>query len=152
VASSVFARLARNTARDAYPIRRFVPFNRERTVAAEGRILLTPDGELLSDADRGRGLLLIDSSWRRVAQLLGTVEGEVVPRRLPELITAYPRKSKAHSDPAMGLASVEALYAAALILGEPADELLDDYCWRDRFLNENAQLLNELDSREPVRT
>ena len=121
---------------------RFVTFARDSVVPADGRILLTPDGDLLSESDRGRGILLIDCSWRRVAQLERTVEGEVIPRRLPELITAYPRKSKAQTDPLTGLASIEALYAASLILGEPDAGLLDAYNFRDQFLSENAHVLN----------
>jgi ribosome biogenesis protein Tsr3 len=119
---------------------RFVHFKPKRGVAGAGRILLTPDGELLSEADRGRGILLIDCSWRRVQQVLGTVEGEVVHRRLPELTTAYPRRSKTHEDPATGLASIEALYAASVILGEPGEHLLDCYRWRDEFLSANPDL------------
>ncbi len=123
---------------------RFVHFDRERRVQGEGRILLTPDGELLSEADRGRGILLIDSSWRRVRQVLDTVEGEVVERRLPELVTAYPRKSKNFADPEAGLASIEALYAASVILGERSDGLLDSYWWRDDCLRASPGIRPDL--------
>ncbi len=126
---------------------RFAHFRRERTLDASGRILLSPEGELLTDADRGRGVLLIDCSWRRVGQLLRSVEGEVVTRRLPELATAYPRRSKTHLDPSTGLASIEALYAASVILGERCDQLLDAYCWREEFLLANPTLL----AGEPLR-
>ena len=120
---------------------RFVQFRREQKVQAEGRILLTPEGELLGRADRGRGILLIDCSWRRVPQLLGTVVGEIVRRRLPELVTAYPRKSKDNLDPATGLASIEALHAASVIMGERSEALLESYLWRDEFLRANAEVL-----------
>lgn len=120
----------------------FVRFVQGRKVQAAGRILLTPGGDLLSAADRGRGILLIDCSWRRVPQIFAEVEGEVVRRRLPELVTAYPRKSKDNSDPSGGLASIEALYAASVILGEPRHDLLDSYWWRDEFLQANANLFS----------
>jgi len=75
-----------------------------------------------------------------VPQVLRTLEGELALRRLPPLESAYPRRSKLFEDPAGGLASVEALYAALAILGEPRPELLDGYRWRERFLAANPGL------------
>ena len=119
---------------------RFVTYHRERRVDAGRRILLHPEGELLSTEDRGADLLLIDCAWRRVPSVLATVDGELVHRRLPPLETAYPRTSKVFEDPGQGLASVEALYAALAMLGEPRPELLDAYRWRDAFLERNPDL------------
>ena len=119
----------------------FVGFQKGRRVPADGRLLLHPEGELLTPADAGRGLLLIDCSWRHVDQVLATIEGELVHRRLPPLRTAYPRASKVFADPASGLASVEALYAALAILGEPRAELLAAYHWREAFLEQNPELV-----------
>ena len=122
---------------------RFVPFHRERRLEAGGRIFLDPEGELLGPGDlelAPAGILLIDCSWRRVGNLLDTVDGELLPRRLPALQTAYPRKSKTFDDPGAGLASVEALFAALAILGRPRADLLDGYYWRERFLELNPQL------------
>jgi len=122
---------------------RFVPFHRERQLEAGGRIFLDPGGELLQASDwelAPAGLLLIDCSWRRVGKLLKTVQGELLPRRLPELLTAYPRKSKTFEDPSAGLASVEALYAAMALLGRPRPDLLEAYHWRERFLELNPGL------------
>jgi pre-rRNA-processing protein TSR3 len=112
----------------------------DRRMEADGRILLTTDGELLSPADGGRGLLLIDCSWRRVRQLRATVDGDLVPRRLPPLTSAYPRRSKDFEDPAEGLASVEALHAALTLLGRPRQDLLATYRWREEFLAANPSL------------
>ena len=110
-------------------------------VDAGGRVWLHPEGEVLSEADRGLGLFLIDCSWRRVDTLLRTVDGEPVRRRLPELKTAYPRVSRTFEDPSTGLASVEALFAAVAILAGEADpELLESYRWRDEFLRLNPAL------------
>ena len=120
---------------------RFVTYHRDRRLSAEGRVLLHPEGELLSPADRGRDLFLIDCAWRRVPSLLRTVDGELHLRRLPELETAYPRRSKTFEDPAQGLASIEALYAATVLLGEPREDLLDGYRWRDAFLERNRERL-----------
>jgi pre-rRNA-processing protein TSR3 len=104
-------------------------------------VLLSPDAEPLGPADVGSDLLLIDCAWRRVPALLARVDGDLAPRRLPPLATAYPRKSKAFADPEAGLASIEALYAASVLLGEPRPEWLAAYRWRDEFLRVNAGIL-----------
>jgi pre-rRNA-processing protein TSR3 len=127
---------------------RFVDYDSERRVDAAGRVLLHPDGVELGAADRGRGLLLVDCSWRRVDKLLRTVDGDPARRRLPHLETAYPRKSRDFADPARGLASVEALYAALRILGEPRPELLRDYLWAEDFLRRNPLLASPRSGRE----
>jgi len=118
----------------------FVTYHPHHRLDAGGRILLHPDGEELTDSDRGSSLLLVDCSWRRVPTLLRTVDGPLRHRRLPHYQTAYPRKSKAMSDPAMGLASIEALYAAAFLLGEPHPEWLTGYHFADAFLDANPAL------------
>lgn len=116
---------------------RFQSYHPDLVLDASGRILLHPEGELLVPEDAGHGLLLIDCSWRRLPSLLRTVRGDPPLRRLPPLATAYPRRSQTFEDPARGLASIEALYAALAILGERRSELLDGYRWRDEFLERN---------------
>jgi pre-rRNA-processing protein TSR3 len=120
---------------------RFVEYHGARRLSADGRVLLHPEGAELAPADRGHDLLLIDCAWRRVPELLRTVDGPYHLRRLPELVTAYPRRSKVFADPSTGLASVEALYAASVLLGAPRPELLAHYRWRDEFLAANADRL-----------
>ena len=119
---------------------RFVNYAIDRRLDAEGRVLLHPGGEPIGPADRGRGLLLVDCAWRRVPSLLATVDGDPPWRSLPPLSTAYPRKSRQFQDPARGLASVEALYAALAPLGEPHREPLAAYPWADHFLAANPAL------------
>lgn len=119
---------------------RFLAFDRERVARAEGRVLLHTEGDELTPQDAGLGLLLLDCSWRRVPSLLRTVEGPCLPRRLPSLCSAYPRRSRTFADPAGGLASVEALYAACAILGCPDRELLAGYRWAEEFLAANPGL------------
>jgi len=119
---------------------RFVPLGAEQRVDAGRRLWLHPDGKELSPADRGLGLLLVDCTWRRLAKLSKRIDGELLPRRLPELVTAYPRRSKLQPDPEHGLASVEALYAAMLLLDDPRPELLAHYRWADAFLAANPGL------------
>jgi pre-rRNA-processing protein TSR3 len=119
---------------------RFVSYDRDRRLSTGRRILLDPDGEEFRAEDRGLPLLLIDCAWRRVPDLRATIDGELLPRRLPPLVTAYPRKSKMFADPARGLASIEALYAALALLGDARPELLAHYRWAEEFLSLNAEL------------
>ena len=88
----------------------------------------------LSAEDTGRPLLLLDSTWRLLPQLEACLVGEGVRRTLPAVQTAYPRISKIAEDPHGGLASVEALYLARLLLGERDDSLLNEYYWRETFI------------------
>lgn len=118
----------------------FVSYHPERRVDAGRRVLLHPDGELLGPMDRGLPLLLVDCSWRRVPQITATIDGEFLRRRLPDLATAYPRKSKTFEDPTTGLASVEALYAALVLLGDRRPELLAAYRWAPEFLARNPAI------------
>ncbi len=120
----------------------FRTFRPGQRLAAGRRVLLHPDGDPLADGEPVHdGLLLVDCSWRRLPTLLESVDGELVRRRLPPLLTAYPRRSKTFPDPDTGLASVEALYAALLSLGDRREELLDAYRWADRFRALNPTLI-----------
>ena len=112
-----------------------------RRVDVGQRILLHPEGDELTSADRGQGLLLVDCAWRRVPELLAQIDGALLPRRLPPLTTAYPRASHIFQDPASGLASIEALYAALCMLGNPRPELLRGYHWAKEFLSLNQARL-----------
>lgn len=95
-------------------------------------------GPRLGVHDAGRGLLILDGTWRHVARLEAKVAGVPV-RTLPELSTAYPRASKVFADPAAGLATIEAIYAAYRILDRPTQGLLDQYRWAERFLELNRE-------------
>jgi pre-rRNA-processing protein TSR3 len=119
---------------------RFVSYDGARRLDAGKRVLLHTGGSEITAADRGKPLLLIDCAWRKVPQLMATIDGEVELRRLPDLVSAYPRKSKVFEDPATGLASIEALYAALALLGEVRPELLAGYRWREEFLRANPGL------------
>ena len=99
-----------------------------------GFTVLALGAEELSSDDAGRPLLLLDSTWRLLPQLEACLLGEGVRRTLPTVSTAYPRVSKIAEDPPGGLASVEALYFAKLLLGERDDSLLDAYHWRETFI------------------
>lgn len=126
---------------EGFPGIRFVRYRRGLDLDVGTRVLLDPEGEPLGPADLGLGLLVLDSSWRHLPALRRVVRGDLRPRRLPPLVTAYPRKSKVFSDPELGLASIEALYAAIALLDRPRPELLTHYRWASEFLALNAAVL-----------
>jgi pre-rRNA-processing protein TSR3 len=102
---------------------------------ATGFLLLAVDAEPLGPQDAGHPLLLLDSTWRWLPQLRASLDGAFVPRAIPGApATAYPRTSKVFTDPAQGLASVEALYLARRLLGDDDPTLLDGYRWKEPFL------------------
>jgi len=106
---------------------------------ATGFTLLAVDAPPLSPDDAGRPLLLLDSTWRWLPQLMACLHGEPVRRSIPGgLETAYPRTSKVFEDPAGGLASIEALYVARRLLGDEDASLLEGYHWREAFLRQLA--------------
>jgi pre-rRNA-processing protein TSR3 len=119
---------------------RFVSLQSGGRIDAGRRLWLHPDGDELGPADRGLGLLLVDCTWRRLSKLSQGIDGDLVRRRLPKLVTAYPRRSKLLPDPEHGLASVEALYAALALLDDPRPELLAQYRWAAEFLAKNPGL------------
>ena len=108
---------------------------------ATGYVLLRIDAPVISAADAALPLLLLDSTWRLLPVLEKAVQGDPVFRSLPGgLVTAYPRASKITPDPARGLASVEALYAARRLQGRSVEGLLDHYHWKDAFLAQFSPL------------
>ncbi len=118
----------------------FISLRGGRRVDAGRRLWLHPEGEEISAADRGLDLLLVDCAWRKLPQLSKAIDGQLIKRRLPKLISAYPRRSKVAVDPEHGLASVEALYAAIALLDCPRPELLAKYRWAADFLAANPML------------
>lgn len=99
-------------------------------------------GPLLSPADMSYGLVILDGTWRWAAAM-EKVYSAIPVRSLPPWKTAYPRVSKVFEDPAAGLATIEALFAAYQALGRPTDTLLDQYQWKTRFLELNQELLGQ---------
>jgi pre-rRNA-processing protein TSR3 len=102
----------------------------------DGYVRLAADGPPLSSDDSDAGLLLLDGSWRW-AEVMNRSFLDVPPRSLTGYRTAYPRVSKRGTDPDNGLASVEALFVAYLILDRPTAGLLDHYRWIEEFLRLN---------------
>lgn len=107
----------------------------------DGYVRLGLGGPLLSAEDAGSGLLVLDGTWR-LAETMEADYRDVPVRTLPAWETAYPRVSKLFEDPLGGLATIEAVYAAHLILGRDVRGLLDEYYWRDEFLARNSARLS----------
>ncbi len=124
-----------------YPIRGPEPL--------DGYVRLGIGGELLGPDDAERGLLVVDGTWR-YAERMEADFADVPVRSLPEWTTAYPRVSKQYDDPASGLATVEAIFAAFVATGRETTGLLDHYHWADAFLAANAELIDgQLEPDQP---
>jgi pre-rRNA-processing protein TSR3 len=112
----------------------------------EGTVLLSPGGDPLTRENSGSHLLVVDSTWRYAGSIVSKIP---CPRRsIRGFVTAYPRTSKLFRDPPGGLASAEALFAAALILGIYDDTLLEHYRWKQDFLKMNKRLIENLRMKE----
>lgn len=106
-------------------------------------IMLSMEGSPLTAADAQKGIFLLDATWRYAAKMAQFVEkqGEVEKRSIPACYqTAYPRRQDDCPNPEAGLASVEALYIAFMILGKDTTGLLDHYHWKEEFLFKNRPL------------
>ena len=103
------------------------------------------NGPPLTAADSSRGLLLLDGTWR-LAERMEQDYQNVPVRSLWPWQTAYPRTSKLFEDPAAGLATVEALFAALTQMSHGTHGLLDNYRWRDEFLQKNREFLPSAES------
>lgn len=107
-------------------------------------LFLSLDGPVLSLKDQGKGMFLVDGTWR-----YAKVMSEAVPflerRSLPhDFKTSYPRKNTNCTDPKRGLASIEALYVAYLILGRNTGGFLDRYYWKNTFLHLNLASIKSI--------
>jgi pre-rRNA-processing protein TSR3 len=128
---------------------RFYLYPQDRLETQENRLdqylLLTVDAPPLMPQDNEAGLLLIDGTWRYASVMEQKLVDFFPPSRrrsLPaQFVTAYPRRQTDCPEPARGLASIEALYAAYHLLGRDTSGLLDSYYWREQFLAINSESL-----------
>lgn len=105
-------------------------------------ILLTLEAPPLTEQDRHleSGLFLVDATWRYAAMMLQKMP-PMLKRSLPaNFRTAYPRRQLDCPNPECGLSSIEALYIAFHILGKDTSHLLDNYYWKNQFLELNSSL------------
>jgi pre-rRNA-processing protein TSR3 len=106
--------------------------------------LLTIDAPLLSETDKNLGIFLIDGTWTYAERMQRQLPQPHLfqKRSLPMYFqTAYPRRQEGCPDPSRGLASIEALYAAYVLLGRNAEGLLSHFYWKDEFLKKNLAIL-----------
>lgn len=123
----------------------FFTYPRDQLPDMNKYILLSLEAPLLTRADAHRGLFLLDATWRYAEKMLEQVGAQagLVHRSIPKNIrTAYPRRQNDCIDPERGLASVEALFIAYIILGRDTTGLLDEYYWKDLFLEKNKHFLD----------
>lgn len=107
-------------------------------------LVLKIGAPLLNEKDADRPLLLIDATWRLAQTIEKKLPSELEARSLPtHFRTAYPRKQTDCPDPETGLASIEALFIAHLLLGRSTDGLLDRYYWKNSFLKLNRLIENK---------
>jgi pre-rRNA-processing protein TSR3 len=119
----------------------FIPYPYGELPLLQGYSVLALEGPVVTPADAVAGLVVLDGTWRYAATMLEALDKRIVlPRRsLPsQWRTAYPRRQLDCVDPERGLASVEALYIAYLLMGRSPEGILDQYHWRDDFLSLNA--------------
>ncbi|MFB6068332.1 MAG: DUF367 family protein [Halobacterium sp.] len=103
-------------------------------------VVLNPHAERAlspADADHLGALVALDCSWESASTSRFTLPGE--HRALPYLVAANP----VNFGRPMRLTTVEALAAAAHILGAPAraERLLAKFTWGETFLDLNAEPL-----------
>lgn len=105
--------------------------------------LLSFDGPPLTTEDKEAHLILIDATWKLATQMekgLAPLIAHLPKRSLPQNAkTAYPRRQTECADPGRGLASVEALYLAYLAMGKNTEGLLDQYHWKEQFLQSTVE-------------
>lgn len=118
----------------------FWRYPKRGTESLGGYVRLGLGGPQLSIEERNRGLVLLDGSWRWAAKMEKAYT-DVPVRSLGPWVTAYPRQSQVFEDPAEGLATIEALYAALWQMDRPVERLLDSYHWGPLFLDRNRELM-----------
>lgn len=115
----------------------FLTYPKDTLPDLSSYLILRVGAPPLTFADKEKGLLLIDGTWH-LASVMDRACPPIEARSLPpHFSTAYPRRQTGCPDPEKGLASIEALYLACLILERPAGGLLDHYYWKDEFLKIN---------------
>jgi len=126
----------------------FIDYPIEPLPPLKDYILLTIDAPPLEPQQTHHGLLLLDGTWRYAEAMEKWVLQQKLPlihRSIPsEFRTAYPRCQTACAFPDQGLASIEALYVAYMIMNRDVSELLENYYWKNEFLIRNQSILDSI--------
>lgn len=120
---------------EGHPHLRFFAYPTDPLPDLSSYIVLHVEGEPLSPLDADKGLLLLDATWR-LSQKMAAKLPQNLPKRSLQIpfATTYPRRQQDCPHPERGLASVEALYLAHLLLQKPLEGILDHYYWKESFL------------------
>lgn len=122
---------------------RFFTYPNSQLPDTTGYVLLAIDAPPLQASDNDKGIFLLDATWRYAAKMLAFVESKhmIKKRSIPRgFRTAYPRRQNDCPNPEEGLASIEALYITYILMGRDPTGLLDNYYWKDLFLEKNRKL------------
>lgn len=125
---------------ESRPEFKFLIYPLKDTLVCENPVLLTFDAPLLSCDDQDATLVIIDGTWKYAMRMEQNIQWPLTLKRrgLPlEIRTAYPRCQHECPCPERGLASVEAIYVAYLLLGRNPCGLLNHYYWKEKFLEIN---------------
>lgn len=140
--------------RDRADFRFFSVFGQGPIGPLSASVLLHPDGQCLSQLvwrEPPTTIASVDCVWRRLPKILprlSWVGQKAVLAKIPEgFLTAYPRKGLPAADPDGGLATIEALFVAAALMGHWDITLLSRYYFGRAFVERNARRFCELGVR-----
>jgi pre-rRNA-processing protein TSR3 len=129
---------------ESLPFFSFFTYPKDHLPEESGYILLSLGEKELSYQDKDYGIYLIDGTWKLATKMDKTLPFQPEKRSLPKgFKTAYRRRQDDCKDPESGLASIEALYIAYVILKRDHKCLLDHYHFKDEFLAINHELLQK---------
>ena len=77
----------------------FIEATGEVTLDGTGMLLLEIGAPPITLADAGCRLILLDGSWKQVAELRARVTGQPLGRSLPPVTSSYPRRNREGLDP-----------------------------------------------------
>lgn len=118
----------------------FFTYPKDNLPNLTGYFLLTMDAPPLQESDKDLGIFLIDGTWVYAERMYRQLPHphRFQTRSLPSHFqTAYPRRQGDCPDPSRGLASIEALYLTYHLLGHSTEGLLDNFHWKEDFLEKN---------------
>lgn len=122
----------------------------QRLGPLKSQILLHHQGQCLTEIKKSLGqvqaIASIDCVWHRLDSLIRRIEGECPTlARIPDgFQTVYPRHNKKGTDPDNSLATIEAIFIAAGLLGHWDLSLLSKYHFAGKFLEVNKSRFLEL--------
>ena len=131
--------------------RLFPVFGEGRLGPLSSPILLHHEGECLNELKLANvsGLASVDCVWRRVSRLVSRIDWTnglppILAKIPPGFKTVYPRVGRPDTDPTGGLATIEAIFIAAAMLGCWDASLLSHYYFGRLFILENTERFLEL--------